>query len=196
MKIITICREYGAGGHSIGRKVAEQLGIEFYDRDIIKATAGTLGIDPEQLEQEEEMISRSESFLRSITPISYDRKAAIYDIQRDVILEIAKKGPCVILGRCADAVLEEAGIPSLDVFLYADDAHRAVRIGELEGLTSPSDIQRSMKKNDHDRRSYYTHYTGRFWGDRRNFNLMLDTGTLGYETSIRLICEAASACVD
>ena len=193
MKIITLCREYGAGGHSIGRKVAEELGIELYDKDIIAETARSLGIDPSQLEEEEEVISRAESFIRSITPISYDRKDAIYDIQRSVILEIVKKGPCVILGRCADALLEEAGIESLDVFLYADDAHRALRVGELHHTTSASEIARIMKKEDHDRRNYYTHYTGKFWGDRRNFNLLLDTGALGYDTCVKLICEAARA---
>ena len=193
MKIITLCREYGAGGHSIGRKVAAELGIELYDKDIIAETARTLGIDPSQLEEEEEVISRAESFIRSITPISYDRKDAIYDIQRSVILEIVKKGPCVILGRCADALLEEAGIESLDVFLYADEAHRAQRVGELHHTQNASEVARIMKKEDHDRRNYYTHYTGRFWGDRRNFDLMLDTGSLGYDTCVKLICEAARA---
>lgn len=191
MKIITLCREYGAGGHSIGRRVAEELGIELYDKDIIAETAKSLGIDPSQLEEEEEVISRAESFIRSITPISYDRKDAIYDIQRSVILEIVKKGPCVILGRCADALLEEAGIDSLDVFLYADEAHRARRVGELHHTENAGEIARIMKKEDHDRRNYYTHYTGKFWGDRRNFNLMLDTGALGYGTCVKIICEAA-----
>ena len=193
MKVITLCREYGAGGHTVGRRVAEELGIELYDRDIIAETARTLGIDPSQLEKEEEVISRTESFIRSITPISYDRKDAIYDIQRSVILEIVKKGPCVILGRCADALLEEAGIDSLDVFLYADEAHRAKRVGELHNTANAAEISRIMKKEDHDRRNYYTHYTGRFWGDRRNFDLMLDTGSLGYDTCVKLICEAARA---
>lgn len=193
MKIITICREYGAGGHSIGRKVAEKLGIELYDKDIIAETAKTLGIDPDQLEAEEEVISRAESFIRSITPISYDRKDAIFDIQRSVILEIAKKGSCIILGRCADALLKEAGLDSLDVFLYADDAHRAQRVGELHHTTNANEIARIMKKEDHDRHNYYTHYTGRFWGDRRSFDLMLDTGTLGYDTCVKLICEAAKS---
>ena len=193
MKVITLCREYGAGGHTIGKKVAAELGIELYDKDIIAETAKTLGIDPSQLEKEEEVISRTESFIRSITPISYDRKDEIYDIQRSVILEIVRKGPCIILGRCADALLEDAGIDSLDVFLYADEAHRAQRVGELHNTTNASEIARIMKKEDHDRRNYYTHYTGKFWGDRRNFNLMLDVGALGYDTCVKLICEAARA---
>ena len=85
MKIITLCREYGAGGHSIGRKVAAELGIEIYDRDIIEQSAAALGIDPGQLEAEEEGISRRETFLRAITPISYERKDAMYDAECAVI---------------------------------------------------------------------------------------------------------------
>jgi len=193
MKIITLAREYGAGGHSIGRKVAEELGIPFYDRDIIKGTAEAAGIDPKQIETEEELITNSDAFIRAITPISYDRKDMIFDTQRSVILKIAQTGPCVILGRCADDILEDAGIDSLDVFLYADTDHRAKRVGELIGSTDAGDILKAMKKADHARHNYYNHYTGKRWGDFRNFNLMLDTGTLGYETCIRLICEAAKA---
>ena len=125
MKIITLCREYGAGGHSIGRKVAAELGIEIYDRDIIDQSAAALGIDPGQLEAEEEGISRRETFLRAITPISYERKDAMYDAECSVILDLAKKGPCVFLGRCADAVLQEAGIDCLRVFLYGDGSGTA-----------------------------------------------------------------------
>ena len=170
MKIITLCREYGAGGHSIGRKVASELGIEIYDRDIIEQSAAALGIDPGQLEAEEEGISRRETFLRAITPISYERKDAMYDAECAVIRDLAKKGPCVFLGRCADAVLQEAGIDCFRVFL--------------------SEIQKALRKTDQARRSYYTHYTGRTWGDHTNFHLCLDTGVLGYDNCVKLICEA------
>lgn len=193
MKIITLCREYGAGGHSIGQRVAAELGIEFYDRDIILGSAAALGIDPAQLEEEEEEISRTEAFLRTITPISYDRKDALYDAQSQVILRLAEQGPCVILGRCADAVLRAAGIPSLDVFLFADEAHRAGRVGELLHTANASEIQHAMRKTDHSRHSYYTHYTGKEWGDHRNFHLSLDSGALGYDACVKLICEAARA---
>ena len=190
MKIITLCREYGAGGHSIGRKVAAELGIEIYDRDIIEQSAAALGIDPGQLEAEEEGISRRETFLRAITPISYERKDAMYDAECAVIRDLAKKGPCVFLGRCADAVLQEAGIDCFRVFLYGDEQHRSKRVGELIGSTNPSEIQKALKKTDQARRSYYTHYTGRTWGDHTNFHLCLDTGVLGYDNCVRLICEA------
>ena len=190
MKIITLCREYGAGGHSIGRRVAAELGIEIYDKDIIHQSAAALGIDPGQLEKEEEGITRTEAFLRVITPMSYDRKDAFYDAECAVIRGLAEKGPCVFLGRCADVVLQEAGIDCLRVFLYADEKHRARRVGELIGSESPAEIQKALKKTDQARRSYYTHYTGRTWGDHANFHLCLDTGVLGYDVCVKLICEA------
>lgn len=191
MRIITLSREYGAGGHSIGRRVAAQLGIAFYDRDIIRNSAEELGIDPSLLEAEEEAITRTEAFLRSINPISYEQKDAIYGAESSVILQLAAKGPCLILGRCADAVLRDAGVPSLDVFLFADEDHRAERVGELIGSRDRGTIRRAMRRTDQARHAYYTHYTGKTWGDFRNYHLSLDSGTLGYDTCVELICAAA-----
>ena len=191
MRIITLCREYGAGGHSVGQRVAAELGIEFYDKDIIRDSAEELGIDPALLEAEEEAITKKDAILRSITPISYDQKDAMYGAESDVILKLAAKGPCLILGRCADAVLRAAGIPSLDVFLFADEEHRAARVGELIGNKDEAVIRRTMKKTDQARHAYYHHYTGKTWGDLRNFHLSLDSGMLGYDTCVRIICQAA-----
>ena len=191
MRIITLSREYGAGGHSVGQRVAAELGIEFYDRDIIRNSAEALGIDPALLEAEEEAISRREAFIRSINPISYDQKDAIYNAESDVILKLAARGPCLILGRCADTVLRDAGVPSLDVFLFADEAHRAARVGELIGTRDEAVIHRTMKKTDQARHAYYRHYTGKPWGDLRNFHLALDSGVLGYDTCVKLITAAA-----
>lgn len=191
MRIITLCREYGAGGHSVGQKVAAELGIEFYDKDIIRDSAEEMGIDPALLEAEEEAITRKEAILRSISPISYDQKDAMYGAESSVILKLAAKGPCLILGRCADAVLRAAGVPSLDVFLFADEAHRAARVGELIGTRDEAVIHRTMKKTDQARHAYYRHYTGKPWGDLRNFHLALDSGMLGYDTCVKLIVEAA-----
>ena len=190
MRIITLCREYGAGGHSVGQRVAAELGIEFYDKDIIRGSAEELGIDPALLEAEEEAITKKDAILRSITPISYDQKDAMYGAESGVILKLAAKGPCLILGRCADAVLRAAGIPSLDVFLCADEEHRAARVGELIGNKDEAVIRRTMKKTDQARHAYYHHYTGKTWGDHTNFHLCLDTGVLGYDNCVKLICEA------
>lgn len=192
--IITISREYGAGGHSVATRVAKELGIEIYDRDIIRNTVKDSGLDADTVEREEEEISRTDAILRMITPAAYvDRREAIHEIERRVILLLASKGPCVLLGRCADAVLNEADVDSLNVFIYADVIHRAARVGELLNTNNPSVIQKAMKRTDAARKSYYQQFTGRHWGDYRNYDLMLDSGALGIDTCVKLICEAANS---
>ena len=197
MHIITISREYGAGGHSIGKRVAEELGIEIYDKDIIRNTVRDSGLDAGVVEREEEEISRADAIWRWITPAAYtDRREAIHEIERKVILMLAHKGPCVILGRCADDILEEASVESLNVFIYADDIHRAARIGELIGSTNPSEIQKAMKRTDQARHNYYQQFTGKRWGEARNYSLSLDSGLLGYDTCVKIICDAARGIKD
>ena len=97
MKIITIRRQYGAGGREIGLAVGKELGVTLYDRDIIAATAKASSIDASQIEREGEEISATESILRNITPISYDQKDYIYETQRSVILDLAKQGVAILL---------------------------------------------------------------------------------------------------
>lgn len=192
MSIITISREYGAGGQVIARRVARELGIEIYDRDIIRNAVKDSGLEHDIVEREEEEISRTDAFIRMITPAAYvDRRETIHEIERNFILMMASKGDCVLLGRCADQILEEADIESLNVFIYADEIHRAVRVSELIGSKDPTEIQRAMKRTDAARHGYYQRFAGRRWGDLRNYNLCLDSGLLGYETCVKLICEAA-----
>ena len=190
--IITISREYGAGGHTVGRRVAEELGIEFYDQDIIKAAMEESGMDMQAVEKAEEEISRAGAFLRLISPAAYiDNQDNLHTIEQRIILELALKGPCVILGRCANDILAKANIPSLNVFLYASDIHRAARISSLIGSSNPTEIKRKMQKTDAARRAFFEQYTGMKWGDSRNYTISLDTGMLGYDTCVQLICEAA-----
>ena len=192
MCIFTISREYGAGGHTIGRRVAEELGVEIYDKDIIRNTVKDSGLDASVVEHEEEEISRADAIWRWITPAAYvDRREAIHEIERKVIYMLASKGPCVILGRCADVILQEANVESLNVFIYADDIHRAARVSELIESKNPSEIQKAMKKHDAARHAYYQSFTGRRWGDVKNFNLCLDSGLLGYDACVKIICDAA-----
>ena len=191
MKVITISRDYGAGGHSIGTKVAEQLGIEFYDKDIIKETALAMGMDPGQLADAEEHITKGDSFLRAITPISFDYKDTIFNYEREVIEKIASKGPCVILGRCAGDILMKEGIDCLNVYLFADVVHCARRVGELLHTNDVNVIAKAMKKENASRNSYFSYYTGKQMKDVKNWHLTLDTGFLGYETCIQIICTAA-----
>lgn len=196
-QIITISREFGAGGHTIGKMVATELGIEFYDRDIVRETAKASGFDPELIESEGEDVSRTDSILKSICSASslqfHDTQEVIHDVQQAIILRLAQKGPCVILGRCADEILRAAGIASLNVFIHADDIHRAVRASELLGTTNATEIQHLMAKKDSSRHTYYNHYTGNKWGDSHNYHLTLDSGALGYDLCAKLIVEAAKA---
>jgi cytidylate kinase len=133
-KIITISREYGAGGHSIGTQVAKELGIPFYDRDIVRETAKASGFDIELIEREGESESFADSILKNLftVPGSYynDTREAIYEVQKAIILRLAKQGPCVILGRCADHILKEAGIDAINVFIHANELHRGSRVTE------------------------------------------------------------------
>ena len=178
-KIITISREYGAGGHSIGKRVAEELGIPFYDRDILKETVKASGFDSDLVETEQEDVSRTESFFKSLCNVSSlyynDTQTAIHDVQQAVILHFAQEGPCVILGRCADEI------------------HRAVRASEITGCTNATELQRMLARRDSRRHNYYTHYTGKKWGDSHNYHLSLDSGALGYDLCVKLIVEAAKS---
>ena len=195
MKVITLSREYGAGGHSVGRRVAEKLGIEFYDKDIIKEAVKASGFDMDLVKEEGEDYSKLDSILAKISNISSsyynDTHEKLEAIQAAVILDLAKKGPCVILGRCADDILLKAGIDCFNVYIYADDIHRAKRVGELIGSDNPSEIRRAMLKKDSARHNYYHRFTGKTWGESSNYHLSIDTGFLGYEKAAQIIADIA-----
>ena len=195
-KVITISREYGAGGHTIGKRVAQELGIEIYDKDIVRETVRASGFETEVVQEEEEDVSKASTFLKSLCSSSVhyrDPQEVIHEVQTAVILQIAKKGPCVILGRCADDILRESGIETLNVFIHADDLHRAVRISEMTGITNATELQKLMAKKDSSRRNYYEHYTHKKWGDSHNYDLTLDSGKLGVDLCVQMIVEAAKA---
>ena len=191
MKIITIDREYGAGGHSVGQAVADALGIELYDKDIIKQAALTSGMDAAQLEKEEERLTGGDSFINAIIPVSFDVKHVVFENEARAILDLAAKGPCVIIGRCACAVLKDAGIEALHVFLHASTEAKISRVAELLNTDDEDRIVAAMRKRDKQRKAYYEYYTDRHWGDVHEYDLCLDTGRLGNEFCVKLICEAA-----
>ena len=196
-KIITISREYAAGGRKIAKLVAEQLNIPYYDKDIVKETAKASGFEPELVESEGEAVSRTDSILKTICSASSlqfnDTQEVIHDVQQAIILRLVQEGPCVIVGRCADEIMRQAGIDSLNVFIHADQLHRAVYASELTGITSATELQKLLKRMDTGRQNYYTHYTGRKWGDLHNYHLSLDSGTLGYDLCAKFIVEAFQA---
>ena len=193
-KIITISRQFGSGGHSIAKTVAERMGIAFYDNNLITEVAKQSGLSEEFIRENEEYASHSSSFLYQLAmstagtygyPSVYQK---LYEAQTKVIEEIANKEPCVIVGRCADYILKERE-DCLHVFIHADNEHRAKHILEKYGPTEKTTAQR-IKDKDNKRRNYYRFHTDREWGVAANYHLSLDSGALGEELCVQLIMKA------
>ncbi len=187
--IITISREYGAGGRTVARGLSEKLGLEFYDIDFVRMTAKLSGYSEEDVKREGEDMSDGRKFINqflstNIYNSSYD---AIFEAQREVILDLAKK-PGIIVGRCSNIILREEGIPSFSVFLYADIEHRRKRALELNE-NGKTDIDKYIEKRDRWRNTYYHAYTGHEMGDARDYNICLDTGSIGVQRCIDILAD-------
>lgn len=189
---ITISREYGAGGRSIAKGVSERLGIPFYDRDFVKKTAAQSGYSVEDIEKEGENMSHAGKLMNDFlnNAVSYTSSHdGIYQAQKATILELANED-CIIIGRCSNIILREAGIPSFDVFLHADLLHRMKRAAELNENTDPTlDLKKYVERRDDLRETYYKSYTGHVMGDYHDYDISLDTGNLGYDTCVDLLSD-------
>lgn len=183
--IITISRQHGSGGREIGRRVAEQLGIPFYDREIIELAAKDSHIDISFFENSETKDAGSLIYdLSAGGHVMLPLTDRVYLQQVKTIRDIAQKGGCVIVGRCADAVL--ADYPHvLRVFIYANSEARRKRV-EMFYHESAEDLEKLEKK----RSSYYQHYTGKRFGDAENYDMCLDSGSLGLDECVKAICSA------
>lgn len=184
-RIITISREFGSGGRTVGKKVAETLGIPCYDAEIIQQMAKETGFAPDYIQEAGEDTSfLSAAFTnRAFGPTNED---ILWQIQCNMVAQLAKKGPCVIVGRCGDYILRDRP-DVLKVFVHADMAFRAKRIVEVYGQREESPEQR-LKEKDKRRSTYYRFYTGRKWGQLDTYDLILNSGVLGIEKCTELIC--------
>ncbi len=192
--IITISREFGSGGRTIGKLVAERLGYQFYDRELVNKVAERSGFSPEFIEESGEYASAKSSLLFAMATAGqysadglsmHDR---LYIEQTRFIEELAEEGNCVIVGRCADYILRD-NKDCLHVFIHADMTSRAKRIVERYGEKDKSPEKRLAEK-DQKRRVYYKNYTGRNWGQAQNYDLCLNSGALGEEVCVELIVAA------
>ena len=185
-RIITISREFGSGGRTIGRKVAEKLGIPCYDAELIQKIAEESGFAPEYIKEESEYAAAGwfAPFFsnRSMGPTNQDQ---LWQIQRKIILSLAEKGPCVIVGRCADYILQDKA-DCLKVFIHADMKYRAERIVKEYGEREESPEQR-LKDKDKRRAAYHRFYTNMKWGHAQNYHLCLDSGAFGIEKCVDAI---------
>ena len=195
-RIITISREFGSGGRSIGRKVAEKLGIPFYDKELVDQVALESGFAPNFVEENGEHSPGKSRFSYALAPqgvpgIMNGLSTAdfLWNIQCNVILQLAEKGPCVIVGRNADYILKDRQ-DCLHAFIHADKQARAERIVRLYGESEKSPEAR-LNEKDKRRRINYQHYTGRSWGDPRNYDICLCSSSLGVETCADIIVNLA-----
>ena len=194
-KIITISREFGSGGRSIGRKVAEELGIPFYDKELVEQIAMESGFAPKFVEEHGEHSPTGSFFSYAFAPqgvpgIMNGLSTAdfLWNIQCNVILQLADQGPCVIVGRNADYILKDRP-DALHIYVFADTPYRADRIVRLYGESEKTPEQR-LNEKDKRRRVNYQHYTGRTWGQAQNYDLCLDTGVLGEDFCTEVIVKA------
>ena len=191
-KIITISREFGSGGRTIGHMVAEKLGIPFYDKELVDHIALESGFAPNFIEEHGEHAPNGSIFAYAFTHQSVpgvinglSTADFLWNVQCSVILQLAEQGPCVIVGRNADYILKDRQ-DCLHAYIHADKAFRADRIVQLYGESEKSPEAR-LNEKDKRRRVNYHHYTGRTWGTAQNYDICLNSSTLGIETCADII---------
>lgn len=194
--IITISRQFGSGGAEIAEKVAQNLGIEFFDKDKLRTIAEGNGISRDVFERIDQQATNS--FLYSLAMSSYSGHAAanvndvmmsdrLYLMQAEEIRKIASNSDCVIVGRAADDILGK-GVDHTSIFISGDYNWRLMRIMEKMGL-SEAHAKSLIKKTDKKRASYYNFYTNRVWGEAKNYELCIDSSVLGIEETAKLLTE-------
>ncbi len=191
-RIITISREFGSGGHSIGKSVADKLGISFYDKELLEQIAKETEFSKDFIEETDENSSAKNSLLfnlvinRSLNvrtePLPAD---TIYFAQNKIIKELADRESCVIVGRCSDYILRDRE-DCLNVFIYSDIEKREKRVLERYG-ESEKPIRKRILDKDSRRKIYYSHYTDRPWGIPQNNDVCLDSGRLGEKICVDTI---------
>ncbi len=200
-QIITIGRELGSGGRTIGKSVAKKLGINYYDYEIIDETAKKTGFSIDFVKESEQRVTNS--FLYNLAMgTSYgihapyykgdgiNLETQLYIVQQNVIKEMANRGSCVIVGRCADYILKDYE-NLFRVFIYADKKIREKHIIENYGY-KPETAAKELKKADKRRGAHYYKFTDRHWGDRQNYDLMLNSGIIGYEKCVDIIIDTVN----
>ncbi len=197
-RIITVGRQYGSGGREIGKKIADQLGIPFYDKELVEMAAKKSNISNEAVKEIDERATNS--LLYSIVTGSFGMKGLnaplFYEMpmndkffiaQSEVIKEVAHQGDCVIVGRCADYVLEhEEKVDVLSLFLYASLDFRTLRVASDLNLTVHH-AKDYIQKTDKQRRTYYDYYTSREWGKMSNYDLCINTEKIGIDKTAELV---------
>ncbi len=192
-RILTISREFGSGGRSIAKAVADRIGYNYYDNELVTKIAEESGFAKEFIERSGEEVSFSNPFLYNLSVSAskmYGQTSVenqLFITQFNIIKEIAENENSVIVGRCSDYVLRER-TDVIHAHIYADEKFRANRIVEVYGEREESPEKR-IKDKDKKRKTYYEYYTDRKWGVAKNYNISLDSSVLGIENCIDILVE-------
>lgn len=187
-RIITISREFGSGGRTIGKEVAAKLGIPCYDHELIEKIAEKSGFARDYIKESGEYSTSGNWLGNVLTGRDFNGRSYqdyLWNVQRDIILELAEKESCVIVGRCADHILKDAA-DCLTVFIHASMEKRAERIVKVYGETEDAPEKR-LRDKDKRRKVYHRFYTDTEWGVAQNYHLTLDSGVLGIEKCVDII---------
>jgi len=191
--VITISRQYGSGGRFIAKKLAEKLGIPYYDNELITMAAKESGYAENIFEKAEQMSSHS--FLYSVS--MFGTAAGVYGlplsdkvflVQSDIIKKCAEQGPCVIVGRCADYVLRE--YPNvINFYLYSDLESKIDRFKKYynEDGKNDKEIKDEIIRRDKKRGAYYNYYTTQRWGEIENYHLSIHTDSVGIDGCVDIL---------
>ena len=189
-RIITISREFGSGGRFIGEEVAKKLGIAYYDKNIIGQIAEKSGLSPEYIQENAELSPKKGLFAYAFSGRDITGKSVedmVYEAQRNIILELAEKEPCVIIGRNADYILKDRD-DVLNVFIHGDMPEKIKRITGLYNVKEKEAVK-TMADTDKRRRTNYNFYTDQNWGKASNYTLCLNSSQLGYDRCEAIIME-------
>ena len=191
-RIITISREFGSGGRFIGEEVAKKLGITYYDKNIISEIAEKSGLSPEYIQDSAELSPKKGLFAYALAGRDITGKSVedmVYEAQRKVILELAEKESCVIIGRNADFILKDRN-DVLNVFIYGDMPEKIQRIMGLYNVEEKEAVK-MIADIDKRRMTNYNFYTDQKWGKASNYTLCLNSSQLGYDRCEAIIMECA-----
>ena len=186
-KIITISRQYGSGGRLIGEMVSKQLNIPFYDSKIIRETMKKTGFTENMIKSTEQRVTNSFLFnLAMGVDEAHNHMKIIEQAEHDVIQNLAKQGPCVIIGRSANFILSEKD--TLIVFIYSDINDRITYATEHYNIDA-GNAKSIVQKNDHERKMYALNFYNQDWENKNNYDLLLNSGKLGIDTCVKLIID-------
>lgn len=177
--VITIGCEYGSGGPEIGKAIADYLGIEYYDRDLVDKVVEQIGVDRKLVEKADTENNVKYEFDTKFGPRYANLTNRVIYNQFEVIQKFAEKSSCVIIGRCSDYILKDRD-DCLNIFIYAPEKVRIQSIMEKNNVSS-KEAEEMMKYNDEMLHTRYKYMTGTYRGDRRNRHMMIDSSLLGWD---------------